>query len=407
MDSLNIFPEVVKWRTSKTGYCPITIRFDYARKRVGNQPTGLIVRPEDWDISQKRVKRSDKEHELKNHALDMALSRHRNYFLKRKAFDLAINRDLVRKYIINGGMLDCFYTYSESVISTKTLKDGKPYSEETKRCYRDEIRRLKEYSEELSFRELNLKFLEKYKLYLQNEYKQKASKKPLDQNSIWKAFKFIRMVYNEAIKNEIIQPEDNPFKKFDVGAYRTNDEKIKYLEKDELDKIEKLLSSSVHGLQDLTVRIGWRFLAMCVSGLRISDAMNLDDMFFNDKGDLEFIPHKTRRHGNKAQVPIISERQRNYLEKSLQNPLPKTDPKNFRTTFNIHLKILAAASGIKTNLTSHVGRHTMGSFLVDAGVDTKAAMAILGVKREKVIQTYMHLKESKLKTEATKLKKVF
>lgn len=407
MESLNIFPEVVKWRTGKTGYCPITLRFDYNRKRVGNQPTGLIVRPDDWDSSQKRVKKSDKDHELKNHTLDTALNRHRNYFLKRKAFGLPVNRDLVKKYISNGGMLDCFYTYAESVISSKTLKDGKPYSEETKRCYRDEIRRMKEYSEELSFRELTVTFLEKYKLWLQNEYRQKSSKKPLDQNSIWKAFKFVRMVYNEAVKNEIIQPEENPFKKFDVGAYKTNDEKIKYLERDEIDRLEKLLSSGSSGLQELTVRVGWRFLAMCVSGLRISDAMNLDDMFFNDKGDLEFTPHKTRRHGNKAQVPIISDRQRKYLEKSLELPLPKTDPKNFRTTFNIHLKILAAAAGIKTNLTSHVGRHTMGSFLVDAGVDTKAAMAILGVKREKVIQTYMHLKESKLQQEAKKLKNVF
>jgi len=36
-------------------------------------------------------------------------------------------------------------------------------------------------------------------------------------------------------------------------------------------------------------------------------------------------------------------------------------------------------------------------------VEEKAAMAMLGVKSNKVIKTYMHLKESKLRTEAMKL----
>ena len=49
----------------------------------------------------------------------------------------------------------------------------------------------------------------------------------------------------------------------------------------------------------------------------------------------------------------------------------------------------------------------MGSFLVDGGVEEKAAMSILGVKSNKVIKTYLHLKQSKLVSEANKLKNVF
>lgn len=89
---------------------------------------------------------------------------------------------------------------------------------------------------------------------------------------------------------------------------------------------------------------------------------------------------------------------------TLQRPLPGTDPKSFRTTFNIHLKIIAAAVGIHdVNLTSHVGRHTMGGFLVDANIETRPAMAILGLKSAKTLLTYEHLKEEKLKTESLKL----
>lgn len=45
-------------------------------------------------------------------------------------------------------------------------------------------------------------------------------------------------------------------------------------------------------------------------------------------------------------------------------------------------------AGIKTKLTSYVGRRTMGSFLVDANVDKKAAMAMLGVKKEAVVDLF-------------------
>ena len=119
-------------------------------------------------------------------------------------------------------------------------------------------------------------------------------------------------------------------------------------------------------------------------------------------------PHKTRRHDNTATIPMSTDRQKRYLQTTLQNGFDNTvNPKSFRTTFNDHLKILAAMSGININLTSHVGRHTMGGFIVDAGIEDKPAMAMLGIKSTKVIKTYLHLKNDKLKSEADKLKNVF
>ena len=145
---------------------------------------------------------------------------------------------------------------------------------------------------------------------------------------------------------------------------------------------------------------------MGVSGIRISDAMMLDDMMFNDAGNLELTPHKTKRWGNKAHIPIVSERQRRYISSTLENKLLRPrDAKIYRKVFNNHLKLLCVAVEIKS-VTSHAGRHTMGSFLVDAGVQEKAAMAMLGVKSKKVIKTYLHLKESKLLSEANKLKNI-
>jgi len=405
MEAVNIYPELIKWKPNKKGECSITIRFDYKNKRAGNDNLGHKVLPEQWDDIHKRVKHSYPHHVLVNRIIEARLNQHRNHFIRRQAFNLPVNADLVKQYLMKG-TLESFLSFAEKLIEEKKLSDGKPYAEDTKRRYRDEVARLMKYQADIEFKDITVQWLEGYKLWLQNTYRKKDNTL-LDANSIWKALGFIRMVYNEAIKDELILADDNPFRKFEVGSYKANTDKIKYLEREDLDRIEKLLCSDDGRFNLLTINIGWRFLAMCVSGLRISDAMVLNDAYFNDAGDLEIIPHKTRRYGNKAIVPVISDKQRNYLNQTLARPLPQTNPKNFRTTFNNHLKVIAAAAGVRVDITSHSGRHTMGSFLVDAGVEKKAAKAILGVKRDEVIDTYMHLKESKLRKEAEKLRSVF
>lgn len=403
MENINVTAEVVRWKTDKKGLVPIAIRINVAGNRVATESLPLKIKPEDWDIGNRKVKATAVDHQYINQIVDTKLQRYRSWILKRQAFQLPITPDML-KQLLKGGGDKTVGQYAEAVLETKTLKDGKGYDEETKRRYRDEIKRLEQFAPGLLFSQTTAEKLNDYRTWMQLVYRKK-DQTLMSKNGIWNAFKFLRMVFNEAVKDQILLPEQNPFTTFKFDGYETNLEKIKYLEKADLDRIEKTLYLS--HLNPLTVSIGWRFLAMCVCGMRISDAMLLDDAFFDDAGNLRFKPYKTRRHGNQAQVPIISERQRFYLQQTLQHPLQQKNAKNFRTTFNDHLKVIAGVAGISINLTSHVGRHTMGSFLVDAGIDTRAAMAMLGIKSSEVLETYMHLKQSKLHTEALKLKGVF
>lgn len=389
---------------NRSGTVPIVIKVYLNNKEVAHPSLKKRILPEDWDEQKRQVKTSNPNHKLLNGILKNKINLHENFVLKRQALGLPVNKDILLKYIKSEGGIDVFSQVAEDVISTKKLKDGKCLNEDTKRRYRDEIKRLESYRPGLTFNQLTPKFLTDYKLHLQNDYVRDNGQK-LHKNSIWKAMGVIRMVYNEAVDKEIITGENNPFKTFDVGSYEQDMHKIKYLELDQLEKLESALNNEE--MEEMTFRVGWRFLSMCVCGMRISDAMRLDELYFNDAGDLEYKPHKTRRHDNIAQVPLTTNRQRRYIEQTLSLPLPQTDPKSFRTTFNIHLKILAAMAKININLTSHVGRHSMGSFLVDAGVEGKAFKAIMGIKSNKVMETYAHLKQSKLKSEADKLGNVF
>lgn len=405
MEAINIYPELVTSRINSQNMAAIIIRIDRKREHIGRDNIGHKVKVDHWDPVKKRVRSKDPNFSFLNSVIENAINRHRNFILKRQAFGLPVTKEIISQYLKSNSAYDSVYEYASRVIENKKLKDGKGYSKDTKRRYRDEIKRLMQHAPELHFNQITVQFLTRYKEWMQNSY-QKKDKGALNKNSIWKALGFLRMIYNEAIKDEVILPDANPFRQFKVGSYEQDLEKVKFLDISQLESIEKILITD-KDLPKLTHNVGWRFLAMCVSGLRISDAMILDDYFFNDAGDLEFRPFKTRRHDNKAHIPITTERQRRYFSKTLQHCLPQTDSKSFRTTFNIHLKILAAKAGININLTSHIGRHTMGGFIVDAGIETKPAMAMFGVKSKKTIETYLHLKKEKLRKEADKLKSIF
>ena len=400
MKGVNIYPELGTKLRDNTAQ--IRIRIDLGNQRLATDPTGYKIPVEAWDKTNRKVSIRYPNANYINAIIENKLNRLMNYIIKREALKLPITKQVLISLIESGSTFDSFYEFATEILEKKRLKDGLPYSVDSKRRYRDEILRMKQFRESLSFNQITVQFLEEYECWLITGYKKKDGSS-LEKNSRWKALAFIRMVYNEALRAEVILPDHNPFRNFKVGSFETNTDKIKYLELQHLDLIEKYLTNTP-GLAEMTMNVGWRFLFMCVSGMRISDAMQLDRSFVTSSGDLEYIPYKTRRHGNKATVPISNERQRRYLNETLNRTLPQTEQKNFRTTFNIHLKLIAAGCGLQhMNLTSHAGRHTMGSFLVDANVDTRPAMAMLGLKSDETLKTYAHLKADKLRSEAAKL----
>jgi site-specific recombinase XerD len=402
MEAVNIYAMVATWKENKKGV-PVYISVDINNKRAGLKKTGIRVSRDDWDAGSKMVRDKVPNSNFLNAMIKNTENELRTVIIKRQAINLPITPQLIKQFIkANGKELD-FTLFAESTLLNSKEK---AYGDDTKRRYMDEINRLREFQESISFADINTQFLEDYRFWLQNTYKKKDGHK-LHKNSIWKALGFVRTVFNFAVKQQVIIPAGDPFKVFTVGSYEADEDKIKFIEMDQLDLLEKTLVEKRNILERMTIMVGWRFLTMCVFGMRISDAMRLSNEFINDAGELDFTPHKTRRYGNKANIPISTERQRRYLEITLQHKFPEVDPKSFRNTFNDHLKLLAAHAGISVHLTSHVGRHTMGGFMVDADIKEKAGMAMLGLKSSDVFKNYSHLKQKKLHSEANKLKNIF
>jgi site-specific recombinase XerD len=401
MQNISVIAQLKK----KNGSGYIFIRAFINRKPVKAASTGYRIDPVHWDIKNHRVVDSGPNASLINLYLQQKLQFIQAEILKREISQQRIDKRTLGMIITGGNTAD-FILYARQVIRTKKFADGSEYTLATKNRYEQEITRLEQFRSSINFKDITPEFLDEYKKWMQAQTKENGQKK-LHPNSIWKALGTIRMVWNEAAREKMITEVHSPFRDFKVGTYKRDIEKIKYLELAHIDMIESVLISRADYLDRLTLQVGWRFLFMCVTGMRISDARLFTDRLLKGSDILEFQPYKTRRSANTAQVPIANERQQRYLQKTLAYSIPIKELGTMRKMFNDELRVIAQLAGIMIRVTSHVGRHTMGSFLVDGNVDHKAAKAILGVKSDDVMNTYMHLKASKLLSEGKKLDAVF
>src|SRR5690606_14253268 len=117
-------------------------------------------------------------------------------------------------------------------------------------------------NKDLSFDDFDLAFLKKYERYLRDE----LSNAP---NTIHSNLKIFRKVFNDAVREELIELNQNPFTKFKLKWEKTSKE---YLTEEELMAIEHVT------LKENTLIADHRnmyVLAAYAGGVRISDLLQL------------------------------------------------------------------------------------------------------------------------------------
>src|SRR5574343_573376 len=144
------------------------------------------------------------------------------------------------------------------------------------------------------------------------------------------------------------------------------------------------------------------------SGLRVSEliGLNISEIYFKD----EFI--KVRGKGNKERlVPIGTDALKAidiYIHQTRVHL--KLQKKFSDTVFINHLgggisrvsvfkiiKTLAAAAGIRKNISPHTFRHSFATCLVEGGADLRAVQQMLGHESITTTEIYTHLDRSYLK----------
>ncbi len=258
--------------------------------------------------------------------------------------------------------------YLMEEIETNTRKEG------TKRNYRNAFNQLNNFLvyakiSEIRVKDFKFKHAQDFKLYLEKDFglikvnnggaKKIANKEVSSSTKI----KNIKPVFGKAINEGIIS--ENPFKKVRLNH---RSEKSPYLNTTELKAIydhDFTERPELELVQDL-------FLFMCFTGLSITDTLTLNSDHIKEQIASRLLLEKVREK-TRCQIKQILIKPAEILIKKYYQPskpyIPTLIfPKISDVDVNRKLKLIAAHTGIKINLTTKIARITCREQIYEAAV---------------------------------------
>jgi len=331
----------------------------------------IFIDKASWNENNQTIKKIDKQSLDKNKLL-----------LKHKAKVLKIISDfsLTDKFLSfnefetlffnDKKQSDSFYDFVEN----EMILQAKVFSYDTKRAYKSQLNKLKNFRPQLSFFDIDINFLQSYKNFLIGK---------LHPNSIHKALTFIKSFLNRAIAKNIYTGK-SPFSNFKLAKIPTE---RPYLTINELEKLEKLYTKELKQGIKTTLR---NYLFSCYTGLRFSDIsklsyLNIFDIVHNDK-TLKMIEINMHKTGAPIRIPVHEKASLMLSEYELKSQ--KVFKVFVNQVTNRHLKIIAKLTNINKNLSFHIARHTFATHALYYGIPIEIVSQLLGHRNLKTTQIY-------------------
>lgn len=366
----------------ETGNMPIYIRV-YNGKTEWTS-LGIEVPEQLWDSSKEQVKSKFPNSARINH-----------FIIKRKS-------EIQAKIIEFEGEPGSNHRSVKKALAKKTSPSFIAYFEEyiqlleqekkvgTLRKVKSLLKKFREFIKvtDLTFAEFDLELLKKYDAHL----KRLGNK----QNTIHANLKVFRKLFNDAVREDIIEIQNDPFQKFKIK--KESVEKI-FLTEEELTAFEAVQTTSptvkVH--QDMFV------FACYAGGIRISDLLKLKWENF-DGSHIQIFIQKTKNHlsinlPNKAKEIIAKYKPKGkvegYIFPVLKNEDNHSDPQlllkkvTSATAYaNKNLKSLAKSAKITKTVTFHSSRHTFATRALAKKMPVTHVSKIMGHSNLQVTMGY-------------------
>lgn len=276
-----------------------------------------------------------------------------------------------------------FYEYYDKLTASKESGSSSNYS-----IWISAGKHLRTYHgrAELTFEELDKKFLEGFRKYLLEEPLTK-SKSKLAKNTASSYFNKVRAALNEAYREGIIR--DNPVQR--VKSVKAENTQRTYLTLDEVRAMTK-----AECRYDVLKRA---FLFSCTTGLRWSDIQKLTwkeiEEFQNGHYRIIFKQTKLLNAGNSlvyldlpdSAVKLMGERQ-DKAERVFKGL-------KYSSYTNVALLHWAMLAGVQKHVTFHVGRHTFAVAQLNRGVDIYSLSRLLGHSELRTTEIYADILESR------------
>lgn len=249
------------------------------------------------------------------------------------------------------------------------------------------------------FQDITVEFLSKYEKHLKTEYKNST-------NTVHSNLKFIRKLFNDAIRMDLIDVSVNPFLRYQLKVEKTQRQ---FLTEEELTKIENYEApeKSVIGIhKDMFV------FACYAGGIRVSDLLQIKWRHF-DGANINFtikktgsqlsikIPNKGLEIMNKYK-PIIEDRNKfifPLLSSSVDlNNLRALDSaiSSASSSINNSLNKITDAIELDKHISFHISRHTWATRALKKGISIDKVSKLMGHSNIKETQIYAKIINTEL-----------
>lgn len=376
-----------KDKINKKGEVPLYLRIIKFRnsKLIS---LGIAIPEKYWDAENKRVRKGMENSQRINNYIAHKIAEAEGVALTMEATSKTIMPKNIKSAIL-GDAPTSFLKYAEDYADMMEPK--------IKPSTVDKIRgvtaKIKKYTNEndLMFGDIDLQWIKKYETYLRVDLKN-------INNTVFSNFKVLRRIFNEAIKDEIVAFDKNPFTKF---KFKWETTKIEFLTETELENLEKLKLE--HNPIQFNVRNIYAF-ACYAGGIRISDILQL--RWSNYDGVRILV--NTQKTGSTVSVklPQIAIdiinlyyydglNQSDFIFPFLENDKDYSNERFVYTSIaacntmcNRELKNVIELAGIKKHAHFHTSRHTFAVRALKKGMRIEYLSKLMGHATIKTTQIY-------------------
>ncbi|WP_162842677.1 site-specific integrase [Mucilaginibacter pineti] len=372
-------------KINKYGHAPIYLRL-IKNRRIKYLALDIHIDPKDWNEEICKLNPDANNAEQINSYLEIKEAEAQN-----TALEMEIKSNLVSLYNIKTKIKGVkpvdFFAFFEKRIQER----DEELSIGSLRRYKSVLKKLRNFSgnEQLYFDELNVLFIRRFQNHLTDDLHNHI-------NTIQSNLKVIRAVITDAIAEELMPIEKNPFNRIKIKYQKTSRE---FLLDDELERFEKLKleeDTSIFHHRNIYVFSAYS------AGIRISDLLTLrwknfdgKHLFFNIRKNQEDIsiklPNKSLEILNYYKCLAESKNCEAFIEpESFIFPLLKIAP-NETDRLTIHngissataytnksLRLLAKKAKICKNISFHTARHSWAVRALQKGMRIEYVSKLMG-----------------------------
>jgi integrase/recombinase XerD len=390
MASLTIILKANK--ANEKGEMPLYIRVIKGRKTKFIS-LGIKVHPNCWDEKKLQVKGKIPNSAKINHLISTRLSEMQGITLELETKEKYVSADKIKK-TVTGKDTVSFIDFANSYISDLNA-NGKVG---TYRRVKTVMKKFQAFhhQKDLFFNEFDLSLLKKYERYLRDDLKN-------CKNTVHANLKVFRKLFNDAVREDLIKPEQNPFTKFKMVTEKTTRE---FLSEGELKMLEEL------DLKEGTVmqhHLNMYIFSAYAAGLRISDLLQLRWKNYDGTSILITV-QKTKQTLNvklPSKAASILERylmlkperkEEDFIFPFLSNNIDYSNPAvlysaiSSNTAYaNKNLKLIAKKANISKSISFHSSRHTWATRALNKGMRLELVSKLLAHSNIRTTSIYTHI----------------